>query len=177
MAFTLYDASVANYLQILGGVSGYLNKGLAHFRENGVDPETIVETRLLDPGREAEKLAQADVVLVDAPCSGSGTWRRNPKARWRLTPRELERVTAIQSRLLDVAAELVRPGGRLVFVTCSVLDAEGADQAAAFLSRHGDWRAERLALGAGETRGEGTRLTPARDGTDGFFIARFGKLC
>jgi len=140
-----------------------------------------IETVLMDPGREPQALerwrAAADAVLVDAPCSGTGTWRRNPEARWRLTPRELERVTAIQSRLLDVAADLVRPGGRLVFVTCSVLDAEGANQAEAFLARHPGWRAEGLELGAGRPRGHGLRLTPGHDATDGFFIARFAKPC
>ncbi|PKB25739.1 16S rRNA (cytosine967-C5)-methyltransferase [Novosphingobium kunmingense] len=136
---------------------------------------TFIETRLLDPGREAEALADlagtADAVLIDAPCSGTGTWRRNPEARWRLTEAELARVTAIQARLLDVAAGLVRPGGRLVFVTCSLLDAEGADQAAAFLARHPDWTAQEFALGAGSVRGAGIRLDPAQDSTDGFFIA------
>lgn len=140
---------------------------------------TIAETRLLDPNREAAALAdlmgQADAVLVDAPCSGTGTWRRNPEARWRLTPDQLARYVAIQSRLLDLAAGLVRPGGRLGFVTCSLLDAEGAVQAAGFLARHPEWQAETLDLGAGEARGPGFRLSPARDGTDGFFVACFQK--
>ena len=138
---------------------------------------TIIDERLLDPGREAAALADlvgsCDAVLVDAPCSGTGTWRRNPEARWRLTPRELDRVTGIQSRLLDIAATLVRSGGRLVFVTCSLLDAEGADQAQAFLSRHPDWRAELPSVPAGQPRGPGLRLSPAADETDGFFIACF----
>jgi len=136
-----------------------------------------IETRLLDTGREAEQLAdwhsRADAVLVDAPCSGTGTWRRNPEARWRLTPQQLDRYAAIQARLMDVAAGLVRPGGRLVFVTCSLLDAEGADQAAAFLARQPGFVAEHPALAVGEPRGAGWRLSPARDGTDGFFVARF----
>ncbi|MET1756550.1 RsmB/NOP family class I SAM-dependent RNA methyltransferase [Novosphingobium sp. RD2P27] len=142
---------------------------------------TGIETRLLDPGAELEQLSdwrgQADAVLVDAPCSGTGTWRRNPEARWRLTPTQLDRYVALQARLLDVGAALVRPGGRLVYVTCSLLDAEGAEQAAAFLSRHGaGWRAEVPVLPAGVPRGAGLRLSPCRDGTDGFFIARFGSL-
>lgn len=136
---------------------------------------SFIETRLLNPGSEETALSdlagKADAVLIDAPCSGTGTWRRNPEARWRLTEKELARVTAIQSRLLDVAAKLVRPGGRVVFVTCSLLDAEGADQAAAFLARHADWKPAHLALGAGTARGAGVRLDPARDATDGFFIA------
>ncbi|HEX4847326.1 MAG TPA: RsmB/NOP family class I SAM-dependent RNA methyltransferase, partial [Novosphingobium sp.] len=136
-----------------------------------------IETRLLDPNREAEALADlagaADAVLVDAPCSGTGTWRRNPEARWRLSPREIARYGAVQARLLDLAATLVRPGGRVVFVTCSLLDAEGADQAAAFLARHPGWRAPALSLPAGTPRGQGWRLSPGADGTDGFFIACF----
>jgi len=137
----------------------------------------IISTRLLDPDRELTALedlvGKVDAVLVDAPCSGTGTWRRNPEARWRLTPRELERVAGLQARLLDLATQLLRPGGRLIFVTCSLLDAEGAGQAEALLTRHPGWRAEPLDLLAGSPRGAGWRLSPAQDGTDGFFIARF----
>ena len=138
---------------------------------------SLIETRLLNPQHEAEALADlagaADAVLVDAPCSGTGTWRRNPEARWRLTPREVARYAAIQARLLDLAATLVHPGGRVVFVTCSLLDAEGADQAEGFLARHPGWRAALPALPAGTPRGAGWRLSPAADGCDGFFIACF----
>src|SRR3546814_19593255 len=78
---------------------------------------TIIETMLLDPGKEAEALAatkdSADVVLIDAPCSGTGTWRRNPEARWRLKPDRLERLIAPQARLLGIGRELVRPGGHM----------------------------------------------------------------
>ena len=139
----------------------------------------IIATLLLDPGREEAALsawlgptgAGADAVLVDAPCSGSGTWRRNPEARWRLTPAELVRLCALQARLLDLAARLVRPGGRLVYATCSLLDAEGADQIAAFLARNDRFRADHLPAQTGLPRGSGNRLTPYRDGTDGFFVA------
>lgn len=141
---------------------------------------TGIETLLLDANREMQALepfvGTADAVLVDAPCSGTGTWRRNPEARWRLTDKQLERYVAIQSRLLDIAATLVKSGGRLVFVTCSLLDAEGADQAEGFLTRHPDWRAELPVLPAGTPRGAGLRLSPSRDGTDGFFVARFVRL-
>jgi 16S rRNA (cytosine967-C5)-methyltransferase len=142
---------------------------------------TIVETVLLDPGKEAAGLAEwagrGDAALVDAPCSGTGTWRRNPEVRWRLTGDQLDRYVAVQARLLDIAADLVRPGGRLVYVVCSLLDAEGADQAAAFLARHPEWSADELRLPAGHPRGTGLRLTPFHDGTDGFFIARLARLC
>lgn len=139
----------------------------------------VAETVLLDPGREMEKLSawlgRADAVLVDAPCSGTGTWRRNPEARWRLDVASLDRLTALQRHLLEVAERLVRSGGRLVYVTCSLLDEEGAGQAAAFLAARSGWHAEPSALPLGQPRGPGLRLSPLRDGTDGFFIARLGK--
>ncbi|MFS0736786.1 RsmB/NOP family class I SAM-dependent RNA methyltransferase [Sphingomonas sp. 1P06PA] len=140
-----------------------------------------VETQLLDPGREGDALVAligaADVVLVDAPCSGTGTWRRNPEARWRLTPKRLEQLVALQARLLDLGAELVMPGGVLVYIVCSLLDAEGADQAAGFLDRHPGWRGGAIHPDFGTARGSGRVLTPARDGTDGFFVARLERPC
>ena len=140
----------------------------------------VCEERLLNTGNEAAALAdlaaKADAVLVDAPCSGTGTFRRNPEARWRLTQAHLARLVALQARLLDVAAALVRPGGRLLYVTCSLLDAEGADQIAGFLARHGGWQTEAIDVGAGVPRGAGLRLAPDRDGTDGFFVARLLRL-
>jgi 16S rRNA (cytosine967-C5)-methyltransferase len=114
-------------------------------------------------------------VLVDAPCSGTGTWRRNPESRWRLNEKELARLVALQARLLDIAATLVRPGGRLVYVVCSLLDAEGAGQIDAFLLRHPEWTAVPAGLMAGRPRGLGVRLTPCHDETDGFFVARLEK--
>ncbi|MDG2004655.1 MAG: RsmB/NOP family class I SAM-dependent RNA methyltransferase [Novosphingobium sp.] len=156
---------------------GRLSRLLPRAAKAGV---TIAETVLLNPGREAEALAgfagQIDAVLVDAPCSGTGTWRRNPEARWRLNDQLLARHTALQARLLDLAAVLVAEQGRLVYVTCSMLDAEGAHQADAFLERHSDWKTQMPTLTQGEIRGKGLRLSPFRDGTDGFFIARFIRL-
>lgn len=135
----------------------------------------IDHTVLLDPGREMRTLGpwvgKADHVLVDAPCSGSGTWRRSPEGRWRLDPAELARLTALQDHVLDLAAHLARPGGTIAFVTCSMLDAEGAERVVAFLTRHPGWRAEPLALPLGRARGPGWRLDPHHDATDGFFIA------
>lgn len=130
---------------------------------------------LLDPGREMAALGpwagKADHVLVDAPCSGSGTWRRSPEGRWRLDRGELARLNGLQDHVLDVAAQLVRADGSIAFVTCSLLDAEGPDRINAFLERHPGWRAEMLALPLGRPRGAGVRLDPLHDGTDGFFIA------
>lgn len=142
---------------------------------------TIAETALLDPGHELTALnglrGATDVVLIDAPCSGTGTWRRNPEARWRLTPARLARLAETQERLLDIGAALVRPGGALVHIVCSLLDEEGASQVDAFLTRHPGWKAEPMALQAGRARGAGVRLTPAHDGTDGFFVARLIAPC
>lgn len=142
---------------------------------------TIAETLLLDPGREAELLAdwreRADLVLVDAPCSGTGTWRRNPEARWRLTQAQLDRYVDTQAHLLDVAARLVRPGGTLIHIVCSLLDAEGAGQVERFLAAQPGWSAEPLAAPAGRPRGQGLRLTPRHDTTDGFFVAKLVRQC
>jgi 16S rRNA (cytosine967-C5)-methyltransferase len=140
-----------------------------------------IEARLLDPGAEAEALADlqglADVVLIDAPCSGTGTWRRNPEARWRLTPERLARLTALQARLLGIGAALVRPGGRLIYAVCSVLDEEGADQLGAFMGAHPDWSSTRPFASAGTERGPGVLLSPSVDGTDGFFVASVTRPC
>ena len=112
-----------------------------------------VEMRLLNPPQELDELADwreaADLVLVDAPCSGSGTWRRNPEGRWRLTPERLDRVVALQQRLLDIAAELVKPGGRLVYAVCSLLSREGAGQIDCFLQDRSSWISEETPISAG----------------------------
>lgn len=139
----------------------------------------FIETLLLDQGREAAALAglagQADRVLVDAPCSGTGTWRRNPEARWRLTPARLDRLVAEQARILDFAAPLLAPGGLLVYAVCALTDREGREQVDGFLQRHAGWTPEPGDLPLGRAHGAGTLLTPAHDGTDGFFLARLRR--
>lgn len=143
--------------------------------------EATIATRLLNPPNELQALSdwrgQADLVLVDAPCSGSGTWRRNPEGRWRLTPERLERVVSVQKRLLEMAAELVKPGGRLVYAVCSLLSREGAGQIEDFLSRRSSWIVEETPIAAGRLDGAGRLLTPGHDGTDGFFVARLVRPC
>jgi 16S rRNA (cytosine967-C5)-methyltransferase len=121
---------------------------------------------------------RADRVLVDAPCSGIGSWRRIPDARWRLQEPDIPELVALQRELLDEAARLVAPGGRLVYVTCSVLPVENREQIDAFLSR---WPGFRLlpvpavwsAVIGGRCPVEDTvlQLTPLRHGTGGFFVA------
>ncbi len=117
-------------------------------------------------------------VLVDAPCTGTGTWRRNPDAKWRLTPERLDDLTALQSRVLASAARLVLPGGRLVYATCSLLPDENDARIDAFLATHPDFTVMPIAevwaavLGTPcPVEGPYLRLTPARHGTDGFFVA------
>ena len=130
-----------------------------------------------------EMAGKADRVLVDAPCSGTGTWRRNPEARWRLTPEQLAELHALQDRLLDRAGRLVKPGGRLIYVTCSLLPSEDEDRIEAFLARQPDfaplpvaeiWPAASDASppssGPGQD-GPWLQLTPHRHGVDGFFVA------
>ncbi|KQS04883.1 RNA methyltransferase [Sphingomonas sp. Leaf357] len=142
---------------------------------------TMIETRLLDPGQEAEILSDwadsADCVLIDAPCSGTGTWRRNPEARWRLTPERIARLAKTQEHVLEVGAGLVKPDGTLVYIVCSLLDEEGAGQVAAFLAAHPGWTSDTPDLPAGRAHGPGVRLTPAHDDTDGFFVARLRRAC
>lgn len=140
-----------------------------------------IETLLLNPPHELEQLADwrdgADLILVDAPCSGSGTWRRNPEGRWRVTPERLDRVVSVQERLLEIAAERVRPGGHLVYAVCSLLSREGAGQIERFLHGHSSWISEDAAIAGGRSDGAGRLLTPAHDRTDGFFVARLQRPC
>lgn len=138
-----------------------------------------VKVRLLDGGREAAMLGnlaeKGDVVLVDAPCTGSGTLRRNPEARWRITPDRLRDVLDVQRHVLDLAAPLVRPGGVLVYAVCSLIEREGWGQTEDFLMHNPDFKAEPLEIG--RESGPGRILTPGHDGTDGFFVARLIRAC
>jgi 16S rRNA (cytosine967-C5)-methyltransferase len=116
-----------------------------------------------------------DVVFVDAPCSGSGSWRRHPDTKWRLTPETLARRQVEQDTVLDQAVVFVKPGGRIVYVTCSVLPSENEDRIAAFLERHPEFAA-RPAGDAPELDGWRTpegylRMSPKTSATDGFFVA------
>ncbi|WP_419815125.1 RsmB/NOP family class I SAM-dependent RNA methyltransferase [Glacieibacterium sp.] len=142
---------------------------------------SIIETRLLDPRREAETLsdleAAADLVLIDAPCSGTGTWRRNPEARWRLTPDRLDRLADEQARLVGIGAALVKPGGRLVYVVCSLLPAEGEAQIDAFLDGNAEWQRAPLRNPDGGAAVSTLVLTPGDNGCDGFFIAGLARAC
>ena len=128
-----------------------------------------------------------DIVFVDAPCSGSGTWRRSPDQRFALTREKLATYIAAQSELLAEGATLVKPGGRLVYITCSLFLAEAEDQITAFRKAHPGWRA---LVYRGILQGRGLKvlpesgsalkdcllLTPGAHGSDGFFVAILEKL-
>ena len=151
----------------------------------------VAELRRTGPdGEGTEDLAgAADLVFVDAPCSGAGTWRRHPEGAWRLVPASVTRLAALQREILTRAAKLVRPGGRLAYATCSVLQEENHAVADAFLAAHPDFAPLPIAEAATTPNltdaarqrlsqiAEGHRLllTPHRTGTDGFFLALFTR--
>jgi 16S rRNA (cytosine967-C5)-methyltransferase len=136
--------------------------------------------------RDTEALAalgpKFDLVLVDAPCTGTGVWRRRPESKWRLKLPSIANRQSDQREVLELAAPLVRPGGRLVYVTCSVLPEENTDQVDAFLQRHPQFRQisardclatalDAPAPASADGREDSLLLTPGSVGTDGFFVA------
>jgi 16S rRNA (cytosine967-C5)-methyltransferase len=134
------------------------------------------------PDPLADLQGRIDLVLIDAPCTGTGTWRRNPDAKWRMRPGALEQRVIEQADVLERAVPLVKPGGRIVYVTCSVLAEEGSDQVVALRQRHPDFAVESppLAQVLGETApafaqavwtlDPGLLMTPRKTGSDGFFV-------
>jgi 16S rRNA (cytosine967-C5)-methyltransferase len=136
-------------------------------------------------GNEIADLAgRADLVLIDAPCTGIGTWRRNPDAKWRVRPGALALRQKEQAAVLERAAALVKPGGRIAYITCSLLAEENGDQVREFLARQGDFAPVppgEVANALGERAylfrravlmsEEGLMMTPRRTDTDGFYVA------
>ena len=161
---------------------GRLSRQAPRLRRAGIEN---VETLLLNPRKEraalSEYVGKCDLVLIDAPCTGTGTWRRNPETRWRMTPRRLGIIKAEQARILEIGAEMVAPGGKLLYAVCSLLEDEGAGQINAFLNSHPEWDVDwpsEQSVGANLRRhGKGMILSPYHDGTDGFFFARLKKPC
>jgi 16S rRNA (cytosine967-C5)-methyltransferase len=134
----------------------------------------------------ADLEGRCDLVLIDAPCTGTGTWRRHPDAKWRLAPGALDQRLEEQRALLAKAPRYVRPGGRLVYVTCSLLRDENEEQMSAFLAAQSDFSAVSADVAAGQAQlpdlarfgspfGLGLRLTPSASGTDGFFVCVLRK--
>ena len=159
-----------------------LERAAQRLRRAGVNN---VERRVLASERDAwvkRHAAGFDLVFVDAPCLGIGSWRRNPDAKWRATQADLAELVVRQRDILANASRLVKPGGRLVYVTCSLLREENEGQAETFLAAHPDFALYPIARAWAETLGgrspagdDYLRLTPAHHGTDGFFAAIFER--
>jgi 16S rRNA (cytosine967-C5)-methyltransferase len=136
-------------------------------------------------GGEIDDLAgRCDLVLIDAPCTGTGSWRRNPDAKWRIRPGALEQRQKEQAEILDRAATLLKAGGRIAYITCSVLDEENGAQVRGFMTRHPEFSVQppaevAKALGdralaftkAARLSDEGILMTPRATETDGFFVS------
>lgn len=153
-----------------------LENGRSRYKKAGI--ADIVEIRSLEDERHRKWLKRQkgtfDIVLTDVPCSGTGTWRRNPDMRWRNLGPTLDDILQMQIDILDKAAKAVKPGGRLVYATCSLLPAENEEQIKNFLTRHPLFSVKNI----DEKLGLGTpylRLTPHRHNTDGFFAAILEK--
>jgi 16S rRNA (cytosine967-C5)-methyltransferase len=118
---------------------------------------------------------KADRVLVDAPCSGLGTLKRNPDLKWRQSPASVKELLQIQKNILNAAAKLVKNGGRLVYATCSLLTEENEKVAEDFLAKHSEWKVIPVSMRDDEPNPEKpfANLLPHRDGCDGFFAAVF----
>jgi 16S rRNA (cytosine967-C5)-methyltransferase len=159
-------------------LEGRIMRASTRLRRAGVHN---VERRALSSERDPwvkRHAAAFDRVLVDAPCSGSGTWRRNPDQKWRLAASDLDELLALQESILKSAARLVKQGGRLVYATCALLPAENEGQIRRFLEMHDKFRVVPIAEiwktvigGDCPAESEFLRLSPARHGTDGFFVA------
>jgi 16S rRNA (cytosine967-C5)-methyltransferase len=150
-----------------------LTPRLARSGLSNVHPQVIVHERDAKVKRLAGKI---DRVLVDAPCTGFGTLRRNPDLKWRQTPQDVDELTVRQARILDGASTLVKPGGRLVYATCSVLPEENDAIVDAFLGAHGDFAERDAAFLLAQAHvqldtGARLRLRPDIHGCDGFFAA------
>lgn len=161
--------------------SDVVNKRLENIRPRleraGVEAELVL---IGQNGGGLEALNDAaDLVLVDAPCSGSGTWRRHPEDAWRLTADEVERLHGLQTRIMSQAAKLVKVGGRIAYVTCSMLSRENEDTAAAFEAAHPNFKpvplTEDMHAVATLAKGHTLRMSPASTGTDGFFFALYER--
>lgn len=135
-----------------------LNNLRKRAKRNGID---IVETRVIENNKTIKRLADKfDRVLLDVPCSGTGVLRRNPDAKWKLSLEEIERLQELQQHILQSYCRMCKPGGRMVYATCSVLPSENQQQVEQFLANHPDWKLV-----------QEITLLPGRDPYDGFYAA------
>jgi 16S rRNA (cytosine967-C5)-methyltransferase len=132
-------------------------------RRAGVD---IVETRWIDSSKTIKRMKEAaDALLLDVPCSGLGVWRRNPDARWKITAENIKELLETQSMILRTYSEMVKPGGRMVYATCSLLPSENEKQVEKFLTAHPGWK-----------KVEELRLWPDVDRFDGFYMCLMKRI-
>ncbi len=126
----------------------------------------VIETRFIDSSKVIKRLENAaERLLLDVPCSGTGVLRRNPDIKWKLQPEELERLKKIQSEILDEYCSITKTGGRMIYVTCSILPSEGEEQVAAFISKHNNFKLL-----------DQLRLNPDKEGYDGFYLATLERM-
>jgi 16S rRNA (cytosine967-C5)-methyltransferase len=138
-----------------------------------------IQTHVLSSERDKwvkHNVGKMDVVLLDAPCTGTGTWRRSPDARWNLEPENLVALQTLQSNILDSASRLVKQGGRLIYATCSMLREENEERVADFLQKNHDFEKGELSnielfAGLNVVENYQLRTSPAKSGMDGFFVA------
>ena len=173
-----FDGAVAGEIWACD-ISGYrLERMVPRLNRAGANAVQLKVVAALNEPWVAENAGTMDRVLADVPCTGTGAWRRDPDARWRFSPADLDDLMGVQQRILGMAQALVRPGGRLVYATCSLLQEENERQLAWFLENHGDFRPLPIDAVWAETvggppppTGPCLRLSPASTGTDGFFCA------
>ena len=155
-------------MDVLGG---RLTRAKERFRRAGLHN---IETRPLTSERDKfvkRHVGHFDLVLVDAPCSGVGTWRRDPDKRWRQLGPGLSSLVPLQKSILDSACRMVKPGGRLVYATCSLLPEENEKQVDDFLKDHPEFELKPLTHVPGAEKEVYLKLSPAKHDTDGFFAA------
>ena len=141
-----------------------LNELKRRARRNGIHN---IETRTIDSTKVIKKLLEkADKVLIDSPCTGLGVLRRNPDAKWKMNPDFLEEIKVTQSEILDSYSRMVKPGGDLVYATCSILPSENEKQVKAFLKRD---------AGENFTFVKDEKILPSSSGFDGFYMALLKK--
>lgn len=156
-------------MDVLGG---RLERAKERFRRAGLHN---IETRALTSERDKyvkRHTEHFDLVLVDAPCTGTGTWRRDPDKRWRQLGPGIDALIPLQKNILESACRMVKPGGRLVYATCSLLPEENEEQIEKFLKDHPDFEVKEIDNVPSSLKGDKyLKLTPAQHDTDGFFAA------
>lgn len=173
---SLHLADLAPGLRILAtDIRPGILEELAH-RNRNPDPRTAIRTAVWDGLRDEPPGEFFDGVLIDAPCSGSGTWHRNPDARWRLGPERLEQLLAAQAQLLARAATRVAPAGQLLYATCSVFEAENEAQITRFLASHPDFRLSPFSDPLTRLPCNGMlAILPGASGGNGMFMAKLAR--